>query len=466
MVMNTVVYYPHVLPSSKWLKLAAICWDKVYCLIPDSGFPSSTETIELAQSLGGIIQSVDIMSIANRPDVQNQFKAWVEAHRSQLMHHSEQLDGKSCTDWDDQLGNLPVTNSIGYVNSWVSLSEAETASPLPDWRREYMALLPGKGFDEQDAAATSPSERPSFLTYLNSLGLVRHQTRAGRVYCPIWLKEYYEEYGGFANAPPTPEPIDGSEEAVVLAKYREYHDLIYDKYLNGDYDGAVKLKERYFNIYGKFFTTADIRAQDDVAYVPQEIAHYYLALCASKAAEDGKRDLAGDTDKFKDVIFHEHQLRGHVATSVMEMYVPEGFYAMNPLRIAEIREEYAQQRIKYQKDVDAVCREFAEVASEGELGNVKARIVDIAKERIDAVRKINKHFKYESVIKALSLSITPPALAASIASWLGVGLFLPAGILASLSLFTAKILIDRDRKDDTVKNAPWSYIIDVAKFSD
>ena len=28
--MNTVVYYPYVHPPAEWLRVAALCWDKVY----------------------------------------------------------------------------------------------------------------------------------------------------------------------------------------------------------------------------------------------------------------------------------------------------------------------------------------------------------------------------------------------------------------------------------------------------
>lgn len=34
--INTVVYYPHTSPPVEWMKIAALCWDKVYRSLPCS----------------------------------------------------------------------------------------------------------------------------------------------------------------------------------------------------------------------------------------------------------------------------------------------------------------------------------------------------------------------------------------------------------------------------------------------
>jgi len=47
--MNTVVYYPHRSPSLKWMKLAALCWDKVYRFASNSfEDPDEVKTLDSA----------------------------------------------------------------------------------------------------------------------------------------------------------------------------------------------------------------------------------------------------------------------------------------------------------------------------------------------------------------------------------------------------------------------------------
>ncbi len=68
------------------------------------------------------------------------------------------------------------------------------------------------------------------------------------------------------------------------------------------------------------------------------------------------------------------------------------------------------------------------------------------------------------VINTLGLTLTPPALAASIASILKIGIFAPAGIAAGLTLFGVKALLDRDKANAEKSKSPWSYVLDVSKM--
>ncbi len=103
-------------------------------------------------------------------------------------------------------------------------------------------------------------------------------------------------------------------------------------------------------------------------YLPKDIALYYLSLCTLKAAKEGNRDLVADDEKFMDPVFYDYRsLRGDVATSVLNAYLPNNFHSLNSSIIREFRTEFAAQRLKYDKEIQSICKEFGDVASEGEL---------------------------------------------------------------------------------------------------
>jgi hypothetical protein len=109
-------------------------------------------------------------------------------------------------------------------------------------------------------------------------------------------------------------------------------------------------------------------------------------------------------------------------------------------------------------------KEFSDIASEGQLDKIKKTITDIAIERVEETRKIYQRAKVEIVAKTFGLSITPPALVASISSALGIGLFAPVGITAALaSIGIIKWLEYQKAKTDKLKS-PWSYVLDSAQL--
>jgi hypothetical protein len=101
------------------------------------------------------------------------------------------------------------------------------------------------------------------------------------------------------------------------------------------------------------------------------------------------------------------------------------------------------------------------VSSEGELNAVVPRIVEVATERVEFVRKNYRRAQVDIGIRAVGLSLTPPALAASLASALGVGIFAPAGIALALGAFAAKTVLDWDKATSEQRVSPWSYVWDL-----
>jgi hypothetical protein len=87
MPLNTVVYYPHLWPRPEWLKLAALCWDRVYLVGVRPGWGTLTpppEVVEIDKALGGLLDtSLAFRDIVDN-DIAEKFKRWVGAHEDRL----------------------------------------------------------------------------------------------------------------------------------------------------------------------------------------------------------------------------------------------------------------------------------------------------------------------------------------------------------------------------------------------
>lgn len=204
------------------------------------------------------------------------------------------------------------------------------------------------------------------------------------------------------------------------------------------------------------------------AFMRQEargITAYLTGLYAYTAAQRGSMDLITLEEGYTDIIFHqERALVSQVTTAVLEAYIPEKLFSMDPRQIAEFREEFAVKRLKYEAAIQSLIKEFKDVASEGQLLQLKERIIDIAKERVDETRQTYQRAKLEMIAKTFGVALTPPAFVTTLASALGIGIFAPAGIAAAISILLATKLIEWDKaKIDKEKNS-WSYLLDVAKI--
>jgi hypothetical protein len=331
--MNTVIYYPYIFPSSQWLKIAALCWNKVYRLVPDKWsydpIVDPDEVMQLDSELGGILENVEAKKIAS-PRVDEQFIRWLREHRLELIH--ERM-------LDDQADEI--------------------------------------GFDEGNTV---------FFKDKASIAVIDSLVRSG----------YKQE--------------------------------------------------------GPYF------------FLPRYIAHYYLSLCASEAAKKYKSDPITDEKKYTDIIFDSSPIYGEVATAVLQAYLPENLFNLEPERLKEFRVNSATERLRYQAEIQNIVDKYTKVSSVGELETVKKQIIEIAK---DEVENINNKFvlaKQKLVLKSFTIALTPPALAASIASILGIGIFAPVGIIAALSLFAANTLVDWNEATSAKFESPWSYVLDAARI--
>lgn len=342
--MNTVIYYPYIHPEPDWLKLAAICWDKVYVLGTSDAVDDPVIS-ELDAALGGILDySIYVENIADGELIER-FKRWVDAREDKLRAQG---------------------------------LKSQKDQPL-------FGIYPSKNF------ACSSGER--IFDLLARRGLAKYKM-------------------------PRLKPGEIPSEA-----------------------GPSK----------------------EMIYMPQDIALHYLSLCASKAALSGNRDVVAADEKYTDIVFYDHRvMRGDVAALILNAYLPDNFYSMALEQVKSFRDEFKVQRLKYDQAVQSICREFGDAASEGELINIKDRVVEIANERIEEVRDTYRRAKLGVAIKSFSISLTPPAIATGIASVLGVGLFAPAAVGAALSLFAASTLLEWDKAKTDRNKSPWSYVLDAS----
>jgi hypothetical protein len=196
--------------------------------------------------------------------------------------------------------------------------------------------------------------------------------------------------------------------------------------------------------------------------VREDIALHYLSLVASRMAEKKNADLFAETSEFTRTVFYSARVaRSDVATAVLSAYLPKDLGALPPSRIAELRSELAAGRLRFQKDVQSLVDEYSPVPSEEELQRLRASMIAIAKERIEQSREAYRLTRISAAIKTFGVSLTPPALLTTVASALGIGIFLPAAIGSTLALFGAQTLIDLKKARLEREKAAWSYVLKV-----
>jgi len=425
--MNTVIYYPFINPRPEWLKLAALCWDKVYRLTPSGEQPSDPDVIkELDEALGGILETVPVRDVVDLDSVLDQFVPWLDAREKRLKELRWEPYSPSTTSGEDVVLEMPFGVPLATTKfKWdlvIALKERglaverkiEGEHQIPEWDRDFY-----------------------LWSQLGEGELVRKPASPGSAQA-----EYNLSRAEASRLQDQARDTTSSQRAKALQ------------------EKARKLKQKAEEIRQRSLVTVPV--QVPVTYLPKDVALHYLSLCASQAAKEGKRDLVADGEKFTDAIFYEHSVSSEVATESLKAYLPKDLSSLKPERIAEFREKFAAQRLAYQTAVQSIVDEHAKVASEGELQSLKRSIVELAKQRVDDTQRTYRRANQEMVVKAFGVSLTPPAIATTVASALGIGIFAPAGIAAALAILGTKLLIDREKAKSERSKSPWSYVLDSA----
>lgn len=440
--MNTVVYYPHIYPPPEWLRVAALCWDKVYRLTPPAWNDDPGNIKDLNNALGGILVDLDLKKTAEDQEVQRQFEQWIVARGEKLKTGAQRTVAGSLSQALEQAGPTIVSGKL--ANSSEASVEDKAVGDI------FTPIYHGKW-----------TEGGFIDRLLKKHDLIWEENNVIEARIPDWEKETYLEnkipMERPARATPPPKPGSAHE------KYQELLEETWKKKRAGDSRGEKEFYQKAEQLRQKHLIT--VRETQRVMHLPDDVALYYLSLCASKAALGGERDLVAGGERFTDVVFHDFKtIQGEVAAAVLQAYLPENFLTMEPERLKDFRAEFGTQRFKYEQAVQALVNEFAEVASEGQLDVLKKNVIEIAKERTEAIKRTYTNANVGIATSTLGITLTPPALVSFIASLLGVGIFAPAGIAAALSLFAARSFLDWEKARLEKTKSPWSYVLDVAKL--
>jgi hypothetical protein len=198
----------------------------------------------------------------------------------------------------------------------------------------------------------------------------------------------------------------------------------------------------------------------------RDVALGYVAICASECAESGGGDLAADGAIFTEPVLYSRQaLRGDVAHAVLEANLPANVGGLDIAQIGEIRSEMRASRLEYHAEITALVEQLTKgVSSEANFSKVRNDIVEIATQRVEETRRTYSRAKVDVAVKALTVSLAPPALATWLASSLGIAIFAPAGLAAGLALLGKKLLSDLQAAKEQRASSPWSYVLESAKL--
>jgi hypothetical protein len=358
--MNSVIYYPHIFPPFDWLRVAALCWDKVY--LPGANrfqgrlIPSDRRIASLEEELPGFIDySVGFWHGLNE-ETAGEFKQWVSSRRAALTSESLKPDKQEIFRVLAMKFDLPLPTERGLLSWLVQEGLAKIVEPDPD--------------------------------------------------------EYTDEDGEWTEV--------GASE----------------------FEAATKV------------------------FLPKDIGFHYLSMAARRLAEQKKSDLVTTDPLFAEtVVDREKSLGTRVATSVIQAYMPRDLDKIELRQIAGFRNEASVQRMVYQKEIQKLVADFEGDASEGSVEKFQRNIVELARMRIEATQKAYRNAKIELVTKAFGISLTPPALMSAIGSFLGVGLFVPAGIAAAIAIFGVEAFLRMQKARAERAASPWSYVLNLADLA-
>ena len=131
--MNTVIYYPHFYPTDHWLKLASLCWDKVYTLRPPDAPIAPASIVNLDKTVGGVLASVFVYPSRKLFD---QFDNWIESRMERLKAESWSIDEKteSMLFWSKFAGRgRGMVEHLGELGL-ARFEEQETELQMPVWK--------------------------------------------------------------------------------------------------------------------------------------------------------------------------------------------------------------------------------------------------------------------------------------------------------------------------------------------
>jgi|GEM_PF-2432852 len=402
--MNGVLAYPHFFPPHDWLKLAMLCWDKIYTLREvDADRPDYIKQFE--DKIPDMLDRIEVAEFSADQTVKEQFEQWVAANgRNQA---------SSMIPFASAQSQWVMIDGLFGINDWAWFKEVLMKNGLLLERNEESRRIPRWEFEPRLLYPESPCERDPHI-----------ETRF----------QFYE---------------------AIASGDRRFAKKLLKKGFPSDIRSKL---ERLLQPTG--CSPNDFAR--DVIFLPPEVPFHFLALCAAKAAGARALDLATDSNVYvKTCHYDRRQIAADVGLQLIQAFIPKNHCALEFNQLADLRAEFSTRRLQYQQEVQSLCDEFVKLFSEEALQTAAKRIEELAKARVEESRQIYQSAKTEAILKTFGVAIAPPTVMTTVASMLGIGLFTPAAIAAGIATAISLKLLESKKIETNKAKTAWSYILDL-----
>jgi hypothetical protein len=448
--MLDILCYPNILIDKQWLKLTALYWDNIYVIASNQllEYVSAAEETyiaeieQLSQTLDLPLHHVLVEDLWSS-DMDEEFRKWIDKNSNVLTSKSAVTRYELL--WEDKKplffsGAFALLESMGLV---VNTPGEKHKVRIPIW--EHHLRLP------EEYLGTAESEPPATKLFVleRSRRNMPHPKKAERAARRVRRSEVRVH---------SREVLVRPEARLALARFVRAR-----RSAERAPDSTTRdlLQQEVDRIYEE--SLVEIETQDrSLMEMRADIASEYFARIALAAAERYGADLFANNEYFaRTALLQKATLGTDVAIGTLKAFIPKDVEAMTPEQIGELRKSSKTQRLRYQKEISSLIKEYGVLTSESRFVALKRRLIDLASERVEETRQAYKHLKLETVLRSFGVALTPPALASGLASILGTGIFAPAAIAAAVGLFAAQTLLSVDRARLEREKSAWSYILNL-----
>ena len=153
----------------------------------------------------------------------------------------------------------------------------------------------------------------------------------------------------------------------------------------------------------------------------------------------------------------EHKASQYRAT-LPTLALPDDFEELPFEKLLAVRAELNVARLAFRKEVESLLKDYAAAADENSLRKVERDLLDLAKQRFEDSKKTFAAARLKTTLKAVGLTLAPPAAAAALGSMLDIALFTPAAIVAAVAFGAAEVFSLRDMAGVEERKSPWAYL--------